>query len=463
MTLSMSNSSAGFLVPRRDWLRLGTLSLGNIALSRLSQPSVARAAGAGGSFGRAKSVIILWFGGGVPQHETWDPKPFAPREIRGDFGVIPSRTPGLWVGELMPRTALHTDQIAVIRSLVTGDNAHSSSGYQMLTGVPHIPLSRENALPEKPNDSPSLSALVAALRSQPAVLPPAVTLPRRLANVGEKVWPGQGGGIIGPQHDPWLLTCDPSDPKFTVPGCEFPEGITSTRFGSRVSLLEQLRDRRLADSTAAERQYDLQAEKALDLLVGGEARSAFELSREPDAVRDRYGRTPFGQSALLARRLVEAGVSVVHINWPRLDDKENNGSWDTHIAHSASLKGWLMPLMDQVYSALLADLAERGLLDQTLVCWVGEFGHTPKINARLGRDHWGSAFSIALAGGGIRGGVVHGATDAQAAFPTSDPVRPCDYLATLFHCLGYEPDTSVHDITGRPMPLTRGQVIAAVV
>lgn len=376
--------------------------------------------------------------------------------------MIASRTPGLWVGELMPQTALHTDKIAVIRTMVTGDNAHSSSGYQMLTGVPHIPLSRENALPEKPNDAPSYAAMIRALRTAQPGLPAAITLPRRLANVGEKVWPGQGGGIIGPQHDPWLLTCDPNDPAFTVPGCELPAGMNSSRFGSRIALLDEIGRQRSATRTAAELQYDRQAEQALDLLVGGQARTAFELSQEPDSVRERYGRTPFGQSALLARRLVEAGVSVVHLNWPRIDGKENNGSWDTHIAHSESLKGWLMPLMDQGYSALLADLAERGLLDQTLVCWVGEFGHTPKINARKGRDHWGSAFSIALAGGGIRGGTVYGETDDQAAYPVSDIVRPSDYLATVFHCLGYHAETQVHDMTNRPMPISRGRVIDIV-
>ncbi|MBI1344657.1 DUF1501 domain-containing protein [bacterium] len=460
--MASARSDMAGLHARRDCLRWGTLGLGHLGLSQFSGTKSARAAETSRSFGQAKSVIVLWFSGGVPQHETWDPKPFGPQAARGDFGVIASRTPGLWVGELMPQTALHTDKVAVIRTMVTGDNSHSSSGYQMLTGVPHIPLSRENALPEKPNDAPSYAAMIRALRTESTALPPAITIPRRLANVGEKVWPGQGGGVIGPQHDPWLLTCDPNDPSFTVPGCELPEGMNASRFGSRISLLDEIVRQRTSPQTVAESQYDRQAEQALDLLVGGRARQAFELSQEPAAVRDRYGRTPFGQSALLARRLVEAGVSVVHVNWPRLDGKENNGSWDTHIAHSESLKGWLMPLMDQGYSALLGDLADRGLLDQTLVCWVGEFGHTPRINARKGRDHWGSVFSIALAGGGIRGGTVYGETDEQAAYPVTDIVHPNDYLATIFHCLGYHADTVVHDVTGRPLPISRGRVIDIV-
>lgn len=449
---------------RREWLRVGGIGLGGLSLAGLLRARSTASETNAPRRGKAKSVIVLWFSGGVPQHETWDPKPEAPAEVRGEFGAIASRTAGLHVGELMPRTALLTDKIAVLRTLVTGDNAHSTSGYQMLTGVPHAPLSVENALPGKPNDWPSLNAMVRALRPNSQALPAAITLPRRLANVGEKVWPGQDAGFLGQPHNPWLLTCDPSAEDFGVPGCVLPDEVPPLRLDHRLALREQFnRHLDLVARSEPARRHDLYATQALELLAGGQARTAFDLHQEPEAVRDRYGRTQFGQSVLLARRLVEAGVSLVQVNWSRIEGKENNGGWDTHEAHSKSLKGWLMPMMDQTYSALLEDLADRGLLDETVVCWVGEFGHTPKINARAGRDHWGRVFSIALAGGGIRGGVVYGSTDRLAAEPRSDVVRPCDYLATVFHCLGYAPDTVVHDVAGRPIPITRGRVIEALV
>jgi hypothetical protein len=214
-------------------------------------------------------------------------------------------------------------------------------------------------------------------------------------------------------------------------------------------------------STTAD--HDRYREQAIDLVAGRRGREAFDLAKESDAVRDRYGRTKHGQSVLLARRLIEAGVSLVQVNWASQNKKlPNGGGWDTHEKHNESLKGWLMPAMDQTYSALIQDLDQRGLLDETLVCWVAEFGHTPKFNARGGRDHWGRVFSIALAGGGIKGGVVLGKTDRHAAEPIDGTVRPADYLATVFHCLGFHPDTTVQDIEGRPIPISRGRVIEGV-
>jgi hypothetical protein len=445
---------------RRDWLRIGAIGLGGLTLPRLIR---SRAAASEASRpATAKSVIVLFNSGGGPQHESWDPKPEGPSAVRGDFGAIATRTPGLFVGELMPRIAQLTDRIAVIRSLVTGDNAHSSSGYQMLTGMPHVPLNRENAPPGKPNDWPSLNALVQALRPPRGGLPASIALPRRLANNGgQDPWPGTDAGILGRRHDPWLLVCDPSDPKFTAPGCELPPELSTGRVDRRLSLLDQV-NRHLngLEQTAAVNDYDRYQQQALNLIAGGAARTAFDLAREPDSVRDRYGRTKQGQSLLLARRLVEAGVSLVQVHWSSIDkNKPNSGGWDTHEKHSESLKGWLMPVLDQTYSALIEDLDERGLLDETLVCLVSEFGHTPKFNARAGRDHWGRVFSIALAGGGIRGGVVLGATDNQAAEPLTEPVRPADYLATVLACLGYPPETLVYDVENRPIPLSRGRVL----
>jgi uncharacterized protein (DUF1501 family) len=209
--------------------------------------------------------------------------------------------------------------------------------------------------------------------------------------------------------------------------------------------------------------YDRYKQQTIDLIAGNGGRTAFNLAAEAESVRDRYGRTKYGQCTLLARRLVEAGVSLVQVNYPSEDLKlPNRGGWDTHEKHNESIKGWLMPSFDQTYSALVEDLAQRGLLDETLVCCVSEFGHTPKFNAKAGRDHWGKVFSIALAGGGVKGGSIYGRTDKNAGEPASEVVKPCDYLATVFHALGYEPETTVKDMQGRPLPITRGKVVEAV-
>ena len=453
---------------RREWLQIGGTSLAGLSMPRLiaaAPATLARESAAlGASFGRAKSVIVIFLNGGPPQHESFDPKPNAPAETRGEFGTIQTATPGLSVGELMPMTAQLTDRIAVLRAMVTNDNAHSSSGYQMMTGVPHIPLNVENAVAQIPNLAPNWGSLIKYLK-QPGhpAFPPAMTLPNRIANTGEIVWPGQSAGILGPQYDPWLLTCDPSSPGFTVPDLAIPPELGASRFERRLSFLDQINGKldRLSESTAVTG-FDRQTHQAIDLLTGSRARKAFDLSQESDATRDRYGRTRWAQSVLLARRLVEAGVSLVQVNWCRINGEPNEGSWDTHNNHNDLLKRILMPWMDRAYSALLTDLAERGLLDETLVLWVGEFGHTPRFNANAGRDHWGQCFSVALAGGGVRGGVVHGKSDEQAAYPISGRVEPRDLHATMFHLLGHSPDTEVRDTEGRPIPLSRGQVIAEI-
>lgn len=466
-------ASPDHLLSRRRWLAaagLGAAPLfGFPPLLRAAPVATAAAAkpsAHGGSFGKAKSVIVLFNTGGMPQHESWDPKPDAPREVRGEFGTIATRTPGLFVGELMPKTAQLTDKIAVIRTMVTGDNSHASSGYQMLTGVPHIPLSRENAKPGKPNDQPAIGAIVQALREPKGGLPAAISLPRRLANNGgQDPWPGTDGGILGHKFDPWLMECDPSEAGFRVPGGELRDGMTADRLTGRRSLLDALNLRGPAAdvTTNPVAEFDFYKRQAVDMIAGGEAQRVFELERESSKTRDAYGRHRHGQSVLLARRLVEAGASYVQVHWASYDkSKPNNGGWDTHEKHSESLKGWLMPGMDQTYTALITDLEQRGLLDETLVCWVSEFGHTPKFNARGGRDHWGKVFSIALAGGGVRGGVVHGQSDNRAAEPLGDVVTPADYLATIYHCLGYEPETIVHDLQGRPLPISRGTPVSEI-
>ncbi len=444
---------------RRDWLRVG--GLGALGLS-LPSLLARRASAAPGASGRAKSCIVLFLFGGPPQHETWDPKPDAPAEVRGDLKPIASAVPGLRVGELMPRVARVADRCCVLRAVASDDNAHSSSGYWMLTGGPHQPTNSENAKPGAPNDGPCLGAVVKRFRPH-GPLPAAVTLPEHLWNTGGITWPGQDGGFLGRAADPWLIHCDPSAADYKVPELGLPAEVPPLRFNERRSLLEQVNRHLDAADRGGAGRYDAWSRQAFDLLRSPQARRAFDLDREPPAVRDRYGRTRFGQSVLLARRLVEAGVSLVQVNWTRTkEDQDVNPVWDTHAKNTERLKSALMPPMDLAYSALLEDLHQRGLLDETLVVWMGEFGRTPKINGAGGRDHWGHVYSVALAGGGVRGGQVHGASDAVGGRPREGRVRPHDLAATVFHCLGLPPDIEVHDALGRPLPISRGEVIRQV-
>ncbi len=461
-------------IHRREWLRAGALGAFGLGMPQLLQSRSAVAAGTpiadsqsahlANSFGKAKNCIVLFLLGGPPQHETWDPKPDAPTEVRGELRPIASATPGLHVGELMPMTAKLTDKIAVLRALSTDDNAHSSSGYWMLTGYPHSPKNQENALPGAPNDWPSMAATVRHLRGDRGALPGAIRLPEEIWNTGRLVWPGQDSGWLGSHADPWLLQCDPSKPDFRVPDIALPVEITSERFAQRREFLSQVNRKldQLQSHPNIERWGSWQS-KAVDLIRAPEAQRAFALDQEPDGIRDRYGRNRFGQSVLLARRLVESGVSLVQVNWTRWQSDEDIApAWDTHAKNAERLKTALMPPMDQAYSALLEDLSQRGMLDETLVVWMGEFGRSPKINSSGGRDHWGHVFSGALAGGPIRGGTVYGTSDRQGAFPLDGRVEPQDLTATIYHCLGYAPATEIRDRLGRPLAISKGTPIEAI-
>jgi len=451
---------------RREWLQAGGLGLVGLSLPALVQARSTENAVPSGdrSFGKAKSCIILFLTGGPPQHETWDPKPDAPVEIRGDLKPILSAVPGMFVGELMPQVARLTDKCCILRAVFTNDNAHSSSGYWMLTGYPHLPTNVENSKPGAPNDWPSIGAVVKRLRPRNGMLPSAVTVPEHIWNTGGISWPGQDAGFLGRAADPWLMTCDPSLSSFQVPELGLPAEVPSLRLQARRTLLEQVNLHLDGiERSAAMGRYDAHSKQAFELLRSAKARRAFDLQSEPPAVRDRYGRSRFGQSVLLARRLVEAGVALVQVNWTRTkEDSDINPVWDTHAKNSERLKKALMPPMDQAYSALLEDLAARGLLEQTLVVCTGEFGRSPRINGAGGRDHWGHVLSVALAGGGIRGGAVHGASDRIGGHPKEGRVQPQDLTATIFHCLGYRPETEIHDSLGRPLAISRGEVIRSI-
>jgi hypothetical protein len=448
---------------RREVLRVGGLGLFGAGLTL---PELARAAGesAGSSCGRAKSCIVLFLMGGPPQHSTWDPKPDAPAEVRGEFGPIATTVPGLSISELMPLTARVADKLCILRAMATGDNAHSSSGYYMLTGRPHRPMNFENANPGPPNDAPCLGALIGRAVSPLGDMPPTVTLPHRIFNTDGSVWPGQDAGFLGRVADPWLLNAKLTAGGDQIKEIDLPAEIGPGRLGRRGDLLDQLgRGLDTLDRDPTARLFDGHTRRAFDLLRSERARRAFRLDQEPEPTRRRYGDSPFGRGVLLARRLVEAGVRLVQVNWYRgPDEPPDNPCWDSHVKESARLKEVLVPPTDRALSALVEDLERRGLLEETLVVCMAEFGRSPRLEGGGGRNHWGSVFSIALAGGGVRGGQVYGSSDRIGAYPREGRVRPEDLSATIAHCLGVDPQAEFLDPLGRPHPVSRGDVIHAI-
>ena len=437
---------------RREALRVGGLSALGLTL-----PGLLRARAAEGRESRARSGIVLFLMGGPPQHSTWDPKPHAPAEIRGEFGPIDTCVPGVRVSSLFPHVARQADKLCLLRAVSTGDNAHSSSGYAMLTGVPHAPLNAENVNPGPPNDWPTLGAIVRRLRGDRNGLPGAVRLPMHIFNTDQSVWPGQDAGFLGRAADPWLFRCEPAAPAVRIPEFTPASDVPLDRLGTRRDLLAEL------DRAAGTGNFDLHQTRAFDLLGSARARAAFDLSKETPAVRDRYGRSHFGQSCLLARRLVEAGVGLVQVNWFRgPDEPSDNPCWDSHTKEAERLRTVLAPPADRAFAALLDDLADRGLLDETLVACLSEFGRTPRLNGRAGRDHWGHVFSVALAGGGVKGGQVYGSSDKHGGYPRDGKVTPADLTATMLHCLGFDPHAEVRDTQNRPFPASRGEVIRAI-
>ena len=422
----------------------------------LPDPMIASQVSGDKKFGSAKSCIILFLGGGPPQHETFDPKPEAPLEIRGDFKPIRTSVPGMHFCELLPRTAKAAKKLTIIRSMHSDINNHSSSGYWMMTGRRHKSLGE---VPASPDDWPSIASVVGQL--QPSRRSPlsSVVLPERVVNNPGIPWPGQNGGFMGRTWDPFLFQCEPHAPDFRVDELSLPKEVPLDRMRGRVNLLNQI-DQRLRAASKGDALDGLTRarQQALGVLTSGPTRRAFELDREPLPLRDSYGRHKFGQSVLLARRLIEAGTRLVQVNFPREpgDLSSGNPLWDTHSKNAERLKKNLCPPFDQAFSTLIGDLQQRGLLDETLVVVMGEFGRSPKINKAGGRDHWGSCYSVALAGGGVPGGQIIGSSDDHAAYPKSRPLRPPDLAATIFHLLGISHQAEFKGRLDQPIPLVDG-------
>ena len=441
------------LLSRRELIRVGGLAALGLGLPALRAGRAATLAGRP----RANSCLIIFLSGGPPQHETFDPKPAAPIEIRGPFLPIATSVPGLQFSELLPLSAARAHRMCVIRSMTTGIHSHSTSGAFMLTG--HEPTSVAESVPPSAQDWPSLAGAVGALRASERSPLDAVILPEPIFNNPAIPWPGQNGGFMGAAWHPHILRCDPSQERIEIEGLTAAAGVTELRLDDRHALLGQV-DRMLHRGlrSPAIAEMNRFQQEAFDLLHAGATREALEIEREPAASRDRYGRGKFGQSVLLGRRLIEAGVRLVQVNWPREpgDTAAGNPLWDTHQDNAGRLKNVLCPQFDTAYSALLDDLEDRGLLDETLVVVMGEFGRTPTINSAGGRDHWGSVFSVALAGAGVPGGGVIGSSDDRGGMPADRPVRPPDLAATIFQLLGISPDHEFRDPFDRPLSVVSG-------
>jgi hypothetical protein len=437
---------------RREILRVGGLSALGLSLADWQR---AEAAGAAGGKRRAKSVILI-FNCGAPSHiDLWDMKPEAPEETRGLFKPIKTNVSGIEISELMPRLAKQADKYSIVRTVNHSHGGHNSGMYWSIVGRPY-PVDSTLINPTH-SDYPSFGTLVGWLAQREgynAALPPYVITPSPHCDSTVYITPGQYGGMLGNRYDPFVLNTDPNKADFKVPNIEPVAGITMQRMQKRQSLLQTVdRGLRAVDSEAM-RNLDAAQQKAFSLVTSSEVRRAFDLSQEPDKVRDRYGRHTWGQSHLLARRLVEAGARfVTTVNGQSI-------IWDTHKDNFNGLKNRLVPPMETAFSALLDDLSERGLLDETLVVWMGDFGRTPKINADAGRDHWPQCYSVVMAGGGIKGGQVVGESDKIGAYPHTRPVSPADIHATVFAALGYEPQATTYpSFDGRPLPLSDGEPI----
>jgi uncharacterized protein (DUF1501 family) len=436
------------LLTRRSLLRVGA-----VGLTGLSLPSILRAETAGGSKkATAKSVIMLFQFGGPSHLDTFDPKPDAPSGIRGEFGTLKTRTPGLLVTEHLPKLAERSDIYSVIRSVRHTRSAHNSGAYYSLTG--REPLVDIVTATASATDFPHPGSVVDYLDRGPKTVPTFVSLPTMIAD-GPFRTPGEFAGLLGKAHDPLWVLKDPNAADFRVTELAPPAGVDVDRIGDRKALQTGLAGlSELAERTEEIRGMRAYQARAIDILTSARTQKAFAIREEPEKVRDRYGRNTYGQSVLLARRLVEAGVRFVTVYY-----SPGIGGWDTHKDNFSALKESRLPNTDRTLSALLDDLKERGLLDETLVYWTGDFGRTPKVNKDAGRDHWPQCMSILLAGGGIQGGRWFGASDPSAAFPKDDPVRPDDVTATLFHALGFDPATEIRDQLGRPTPISAGDPI----
>ncbi len=451
-------------VPRREFIRAGALSLFGLGL-----PRVLKAAGQPGAKPRqAKSCIVLFMWGGPAQQDTWDMKPDAPVEYCGEFKPIRTAVPGLQICEHLPKLAQRANDLCLIRSMTHPDVNHLTATHHLLTGKP---------APAGPiaDDWPNYGAVLSKLGRGKGPLPPYVSMMPVVPNGAPRFVEeshGQGAGLLGPLYNPMRIDADGSKPDYRVGEFTLTGDVDAARISGRSGLLEAL-DGRTKRTEAAPHVQAMGShyQRAFSLLASPEATAAFDLSKEPMKVRERYGMNPHGQSVLQARRLVEAGVPLVTVFWPNEGITNVSVYWDTHSRNFIDLKTRLCPTTDLAFSALLDDLRDRGMLEDTLVVWTGEMGRTPKVGQSVvggagagkdGRDHWGKVFTSILAGGGVKGGAVYGSSDRFAAEPSTNATTPSDLAATIYHQLGVDPRLEIRDRLGRPLTLCDGQVIDAI-
>jgi len=444
-------------ISRRRWLKLGGL----MALST-TWPAVPTVAATAPSR-KAKSCILIYLLGGPPHQDMWDLKPQAPAEVRGPFAPIATAVPGFQICEHMPRLAALADRYAVVRSVSHPNNNHTPMIYYTLTGRHvQVPEQDNDISPPNRGDSPHLGSVVAHLLPPPAPLPAFVSMPEVAVRSSEDfvraATPLRGGraGFLGAACDPFIINADPRQPR-VLADLQLPEEVSAERLARREALLAVINSRRVEAASA--QHYNTLRQMAVQLTGSPALSRPFALEEEPSALRERYGMHRFGQTLLAARRLAEAGVPMIAIHFNHMSRCDG---WDTHAQNFEALQKELLPMFDQGVSALLEDLHQRGLLEQTLVASWGEFGRTPRINGNAGRDHWGYCSSAFLAGGGIRPGTVVGSSDVLAAHPREHRVDPVDLQATVYYLMGIDPHATIFDPLGRPHAISHGRVIEAL-
>lgn len=472
-------------VSRRVAIQAGAIGLLGLGMNHVKGLRALAGPGERVSEPRAKSVIYIFLSGGLAQHESFDLKPDAPMEIRGEFNPTATTTPGVQICEHLPELARRSQKWALVRSLTHPYNDHSAGHHVMLTGKSELPLGFDPNKP-KETDWPSIASLAGGFLQPRNNLPPAIVLPEKLVHMTGRVIPGQFGGLLGKQHDPWFLEMSPYHPLhygafpeylfqhdkgrvedsalvYHAPHLALPQGLDLPRVLNRVELRDSIeRQSRSLGGAIEDQAFDTYRQAAVSLLANGKVHDAFDLTKTDPKWLERYGRNSFGWSLLMARQLVEAGINLVQVNLG------NNESWDTHQSAFPNLRDYLLPPMDRAVSALIDDLDSRGLLQETLIVMGSEFGRTPRIStlpgAKLpGRDHWGASQTIFFAGGGVRGGNVIGATDKNGAYPTESPQKPENLAATIYDALGLPRKLDWQDLTGRPHPLYEAEPIKGLV
>jgi hypothetical protein len=447
---------------RRNFLHIGAAGLFG-ALS--SNPPAYAGRLAGNRRARAKSIIFLHQYGGPSHLDSFDMKPAAPPEFRGIYRPIQTSAPGIQICEKLGRMAPHMDKVTLIRTVRHEMRNHNSAGYYSLTG--YAPPTDDQRLRDSRELFPAFGSVVDRFNPSQAGTPTFVSYPYVIAD--GSITPGQHASFLGQTYDPFFIQQDPNAEDFRLPELSLPAGVTAERLQNRREVMNLIdRSTEMLEISSRARGIDAHYNRALTMLTSPRFRQAFDLSSEPNSIREKYGRTTYGQGCLLARRLVEVGVKFVTVYFaPNIGGQsKTSGGWDTHgfndVPMYPILNDYLLPITDQTLPTLIEDLHLRGLFDDTLVVWAGEFGRSPRINNIAGRDHWPQCYTVLMAGGGVKGGHVHGVSDRVGAYPSRDAVRPEDLSATMFHLLGVDPHAEVRDALNRPLPLSPGSVIDGI-